>query len=251
MSSVATVTQTAPVKPAPSSKRSRRRPLISLSERLTQVQLDSSDGYSSSDEGAVARSICASLAPEFESKLAFNPNPSQLSFSSVYEEAPTLQEAQYREQHHHAVRQPSDDVVWRDDCETPQLSLSSRSTSMDSLTDAYDGPPTPTQSSAHLPSAATPMPSPTHSPTASVSLASPTYDEAIVPQASSSRSGQSSDSETEDEADPLALAFPLKVVAFALALLPIFTSFFARMAPSPPPLPVEVPARPKTCKSVL
>lgn len=51
-----------------------------------------------------------------------------------------------------------------------------------------------------------------------------------------------------EEDDSRMLSLPLKVCAYALALLPIPSSVFSsRRAPSPPPLPVEHPESPKIC----
>lgn len=61
---------------------------------------------------------------------------------------------------------------------------------------------------------------------------------------------------TTDEEEPRILSLPLKICAFALALLPIPTSVLTAIGQSggsgsnPPPLPVEHPTDPPTCTSL-
>jgi hypothetical protein len=58
------------------------------------------------------------------------------------------------------------------------------------------------------------------------------------------------DKASEEDAEPRILSLPLKVCAYALALLPIPTDWLtgAAYAAALPPLPVERATNPKTCK---
>jgi hypothetical protein len=148
---------------------------------------------------------------------------SRRSFYSAIESSPCADEAPWSHQPEQNLSppasSPSQSYSDQYDCDTspstPSLVLSSRSASEESLLNAH-------------------MACLYSDRTASTPLASL----------------EAPDKASEEDAEPRILSLPLKVCAYALALLPIPTDWLtgAAYAAALPPLPVERATNPKTCK---